>query len=65
MKTEKLHKLLLKPDISVYTALGKLLGVTFQGKNPGRDYLRFALTAPLKQVETAAERIEKHLPKYL
>lgn len=49
---------LLAPDIAIVCVPGSLIAEPVaDGTNPGEGYVRFSLTAPLADIETAAERI--------
>jgi len=53
-------RLLAAPDVAVLATPGEWLAEPLEdGRNPGRDYIRFALVPPLDQVEKAARRLEK------
>ncbi|MEI7510686.1 MAG: aminotransferase class I/II-fold pyridoxal phosphate-dependent enzyme [Candidatus Peregrinibacteria bacterium] len=56
----ELAKKLLSPEIGIVTTPGAWISEedTRTGKNPGENYIRFALVASLAEVEEAAKRLE-------
>ncbi len=57
----ELAKKLLSPEIGIVTTPGAWISEedSRTGKNPGEHYVRFALVAPLSDVEEAVKRLEK------
>ena len=54
-------KKLLQKEIAVVVTPGAWISTTFNGMNPGNDYVRFALVPTLEETKEAAERIKRHL----
>ena len=52
-------KRLLQKEIAIVVTPGELISTTFNGLNPGNNYVRFALVPTLKECEFAAERLRK------
>lgn len=60
MTSVEFAKQLMVPEVAVVTVPGSLISeAVADGTNPGEGYVRFSLTAPMKDVETAAARIAK------
>lgn len=53
-------RLLAQPEIAVLATPGEWLAEPLEdGRNPGSDFIRFALVPPLDEVEEAARRLER------
>ena len=54
-------KKLLEKEIAVVVTPGAWISTTFNGLNPGNEYVRFALVPTVEETKEAARRIEKYL----
>ena len=54
-------KKLLQKEIAVVTTPGEWISSNFNGLNPGKNYVRFALVPTLEETKEAAERIRRNL----
>ena len=54
-------KKLLQKEIAIVVTPGAWISTTFNGSNPGNNYIRFALVPTLQETKEAARRIQEHL----
>ena len=54
-------KKLLQKEIALVVTPGAWISTKFNGINPGKDYVRFALVPTLSETKNAAEKIKKYL----
>ena len=59
MNSVDFAKRLLQKEIAVVVTPGAWISTTFNGLNPGNNYVRFALVPTLEECKVAAERIKK------
>src|SRR3989338_5303407 len=61
MSSVDFAKRLAQKDIAIVVTPGEWISKTFDGLNPGDNYVRFALVPTLEETQIAAERIKEHL----
>ena len=61
MNSVDFAKRLLQKEIAVVVTPGAWISTTFNGLNPGDNYVRFALVPSLEETKQAAQRIKEHL----
>ena len=61
MNSVDFAKKLLQKEIAVVVTPGAWISASFNGLNPGNDYVRFALVPSLEETKKAAERIKRNL----
>ncbi len=61
MNSVDFAKRLLQKEIAVVVTPGEWISKTFNGLNPGNDFVRFALVPTLEETKEAARRIEANL----
>ena len=61
MSSVDFAKRLLQKEIAVVVTPGAWISTTFNGLNPGNNYVRFALVPTIEETKKAAERIKRHL----
>ncbi|MDP3764943.1 MAG: aminotransferase class I/II-fold pyridoxal phosphate-dependent enzyme [Nanoarchaeota archaeon] len=61
MNSVNFAKKLLQKEIAVVVTPGSWISTTFNGLNPGSNYVRFALVPTIKETKKAAERIKRCL----
>jgi len=54
-------KRLLQKDLAVVVTPGEWISTSFNGFNPGKNYVRFAFVPTLEETRKAAERIKRRL----
>ena len=61
MSSVDFAKKLLQKEIAVVVTPGEWVSKTFEGINPGKEFVRFALVPSLEETKEAAARIKKYI----